>query len=60
MPTDISPGSILFLPRKDPHRPYSQVLASDPEAIEDGHYNHPVLIFAVSRDKTRVLALIVR
>ena len=60
MPPDVNPGSILFLPRKDPHRSYSQVLASDAEGIDDGHYNHPVLIFAVNSDKTRVLALIVR
>ncbi|KAL8792014.1 MAG: hypothetical protein Q9195_005355 [Heterodermia aff. obscurata] len=57
-PTDVKAGSILFLPRKVQVRLYSDVLASDSEAIEEGQYNHPVLIFAVSRDKTRVLALI--
>ena len=59
VPIDVKAGSILFLPEKDPHRPYSHVVASDSGLIEDGQYNHPVLIFAVNRDKTRVLALIV-
>ena len=59
VPIDVKAGSILFLPKKDTRPLYSQVIASDAEAIEDGQYNHPVLIFAVNSDKTRVLALIV-
>ncbi|KAG7008212.1 hypothetical protein G7Y79_00006g018320 [Physcia stellaris] len=57
MPTDVKAGSILFLPPNS-RRLYSDVVASDTETIADGLYNHPVLIFAVSRDRTRVLALI--
>ena len=58
VPTDVKAGSILFLPPNS-RRLYSDVVASNTEAIRDGLYNHPVLIFAVNRDKTRVLALIV-
>ena len=60
MPTTASlqVGNILFLPRKDLLQHINNPIP-ETELIDDGRYNHPILIFAVKGDKKHVLAFIV-
>lgn len=55
---DIRVGSMVWLPSKVESRNHGLIKSNT--AVEEGYHNHPVVIYAIAKNKDQVLALIVR